>query len=43
MTKMKEEDDGFKLIEPLLVFLDKQLTLRAFIDGYTLSQVDSAL
>ncbi|KFY81599.1 hypothetical protein V498_08709 [Pseudogymnoascus sp. VKM F-4517 (FW-2822)] len=56
VTKMKEEDksglaiglskEELKLIEPYLVFLDKHLTLRAFIDGYngyTLSQVNSTL
>lgn len=36
----KEE---FKLIEPHLAFLDKYLTLRSYIDGYTLSQADSTL
>jgi glutamyl-tRNA synthetase len=50
---MKEEDmprlvidlpkEEFKLIEPHLAFLDKYLTLRSYIDGYTLSQADSTL
>jgi glutamyl-tRNA synthetase len=50
---MKEEDtsrlviglskEEFKLIEPHLAFLDKYLTLRSYIDSYTLSQADSTL
>lgn len=36
----KEE---FKSIEPQLEYLDKYLTLRSYIDGYTLSQADSTL
>ncbi|OBT66700.1 hypothetical protein VE03_03883 [Pseudogymnoascus sp. 23342-1-I1] len=50
---MKKEDiarlviglskEEFKSIELHLAFLDKYLTLRSYIDGYTLSQADSTL
>jgi len=50
-TKMKSEDlsklaaslasPDFKTIEPHLLALDKHLTLRTFVEGYSLSQVDS--
>lgn len=50
---MKEEDtsrlvidlskEEFKSIEPHLAFLDKYLTLRSYVDGYTLSEADSTL
>jgi len=33
----------FKSIEPHLVHLDEYLTLRSYIDGYTLSQADSTV
>ena len=50
---MKEEEtsrlaiglskEDFKSIEPHLAYLEKYLTLRSYIDGYTLSQADSTL
>jgi glutamyl-tRNA synthetase len=50
---MKEEEtsrlaiglskEDFKSIEPYLSYLDKYLTLRSYVDGYTLSPADSAL
>lgn len=35
--------EEFKTIESHLVYLDKHLTLRSYIDGYTLGQADSTL
>lgn len=31
----------FKAVEPLLVALDKHLTLRSYIDGYSISKLDT--
>ena len=36
-------DSDFKKIEPHLLELDKHLTLRSYIDGYTLSEADTAI
>lgn len=35
--------EDFKSLEPHLIYLDRYLTLRSYVDGYTLSQADSAL
>jgi glutamyl-tRNA synthetase len=33
----------FKAVEPLLIALDKHLTLRSYVEGYTISAVDTTI
>ncbi len=37
------EKPDFKAIEPLLVDLDKHLTLRSYVDGYSISELDTKI
>lgn len=42
-AEASKDKPDFKAIEPLLVDLDKHLTLRSYIDGYSISDLDSKI
>jgi glutamyl-tRNA synthetase len=42
-TEASKDKPNFKVIEPLLADLDKHLTLRSYVDGYSISELDTKI